>query len=94
MWELINEVREIGGAPIIDLIKTIFAIDPSIDLLSDPDPSYRDVLLDVFRMFFLPLLDGLYKSEVESLAEKIKAAWHLDETQYQSLLIDLRDMSI
>ncbi len=77
-WSAINEVREIGPAPIIDAIRAIQSMDSSPDFFAAPTPSMRTALLDSIDMVLLPMLDGIIQREADALAEAAIKAFLLD----------------
>jgi 5-methylcytosine-specific restriction enzyme B len=91
MWAAVNRIRKIGGAPIIDCIKTLKEMEPTLDLLSVPNDSYQDYLLIVVQMYILPLLDGIRQNEAYSFAEQLKNSWSLSIEKYEFLRDELKD---
>lgn len=77
-WAAINDVREIGPAPIIDAIKAIQAMDGSPDFFAVPSPAMRTALLDAIDMVLLPMLDGIIQREADDLTKAAIKAFHLD----------------
>jgi 5-methylcytosine-specific restriction enzyme B len=95
MWSRVNKVREIGGAPIIDFIKIAHQMKTDIDFQVVPgDDDTRDVFLAALRMFFLPLLDGIQRSEANQLKEGIASAVGFGEKHKSLLGIDLDDIAL
>lgn len=77
LWAIINLHREIGGSPVIDFIKLAAAMDGSIDFLSAPNAEIQETFILVMASTFLPLLDGISRSEALDCAAAISAAWSL-----------------
>lgn len=77
LWEAVNMIRPIGGAPIIDCIRTLEQLKPGIDLLVEPDEDLQDLLLTVVGMYILPLLDGVRRVDAQRFIESITKAWRL-----------------
>jgi 5-methylcytosine-specific restriction enzyme B len=94
MWHEINKIRQIGGAPIIDFIKTIKELDPGLDLLTQPDEHYQSLLLTALGMYILPLLDGIRKSEAEEFIKNISDCWGLGENKKETLRLELNDIIV
>lgn len=94
MWAAVNKVRQIGAAPIIDIIRTLFEMKQEIDLLTDPDEETQDLLLTTLSMYILPLLDGIRKFEAESFIADICQSWGLGSAKRQKLEIEMADFVI
>ena len=77
LWSAVNEIRPIGGAPIIDVIRTIEEMDSNVDFLTNPDDNYQDLLLSSLTMYILPLLDGISRREAEAFVDSISDCWGL-----------------
>lgn len=56
VWRAVNGARVIGPAPLLDMLKTIRAIDADIDLLKSPAGDQASAYLDGFYMYVLPML--------------------------------------
>jgi hypothetical protein len=93
MWRAVNAAREIGGAPVVDFIKTIRALDPAVDLFAAPAGVAADAFLSAFRMCVLPLMDGLSPREADDLATGVAAAWSLDAARADRLALDCGEFS-
>lgn len=96
MWASVNVVREIGGAPIIDFIKLISNLAPSVDLLSSPagNPKLQNVMILALGASVLPLLDGIRRVDAENLHSKLTAAWHLEQGQQNQLRVCLMELAL
>ncbi len=74
LWRSVNELRPLGAAPFIDMIKHCRQVDPSFDFaLSPVDGRQIDAYLDAFRVHVMPMLDGLMKVDLASLATTVLA---------------------
>lgn len=93
MWRAVNAAREIGGAPIVDFLKTLRAIDRSADWFAHPVGASADAFLSAFNMCVLPLMDGLSPREATDLATNVAAAWTLDAKRADRLMLDCREFS-
>lgn len=92
MWSAVNRVRQIGGAPIIDFIRTLQEMKPGIDLLKSPDEETQDLLLAALGMYILPLLDGIRRFEAEAFVTDISQSWGLGTTKRQALEVEMADI--
>lgn len=93
LWKAVNSLREIGGAPIVDFIKTMIAFKSDVNLFVQPEGNAADLFLSAFRMCVLPLMDGLSPREARDLAESISVAWGLDTEKAASLTRDCAEFS-
>ena len=93
MWRAVNAAREIGGAPIVDFLKTLRALDHSIDPFTQPTGVAADAFLSAFSMCVLPLMDGLSSREMTDLAINVAAAWALDANRKDRLTLDCKEFS-
>lgn len=92
LWSAVNNVRQIGGAPIIDLIKTAKELDDGIDLLTIPNEELQEILITVTSMYILPLLDGIRRKEAEILIELIAGSWRLNANRKDLFLKEMEDI--
>lgn len=75
IWAAINQVRPLGAAPIIDIIKLCLAIDPDFNFTRIPPTLEQQVAyLNGFYAFLLPLLDGILQSDAEQIAKSVCSA--------------------
>ena len=93
LWKAVNSFREIGGAPIVDFIKTVIASKSDVNLFMQPTSDIADLFLSAFRMCILPLMDGLSPRESKDLAESISIAWSLDAKKSATLARDCAEFS-
>lgn len=94
MWEKVNAIREIGGAPIIDFIRLAAKMDDSIDFLAVPSPATQGTFLMVLGAAVLPLLDGIRRREAEDLLEGVSASWGLDAHRKGALARYVMDLAV
>lgn len=96
MWVEVNKVRELGGAPFIDMIKLLRELDEGIDLLSDPanNQAYQELLIHSFAASVSPLLDGIRTMEADELVSAIAKAWSLDISKIKSLKLYIDELAI
>lgn len=78
LWSEINKIRQIGGAPIIDCIKTIRELSPDLDILTQPDEQYQRILIMVTSMYIIPMLDGIREREGIEFVTNIAEKWNLN----------------
>ncbi len=79
LWKAVNRARVIGPAPILDMLKTIQAIDSDIDPLVAPSNEQASAYLDGFYMYVLPMLDGILRNEAQVAAAEICEALGLQD---------------
>jgi len=93
MWKTVNAVREIGGAPIVDFIKAVRAIDPTADLFALPAGTRLLAFISAFRMCVLPLMDGISQIDASEMASRISQDWVLDAATSETLTRDCVEFS-
>lgn len=93
MWRAVNTAREIGGAPVVDMLKTLTALNSTLDLFAIPSVTTADDFLAAFRMCVLPLMDGLSPREAQDLSAGVSTCWSLDGTRAQRLARDCAEFS-
>ena len=79
IWSAVNGARVIGPAPILDMVKTVKAIDADIDLISPPNQDQAMAYLDGFYMYILPMLDGILRKEANKVEDGVREALDLEE---------------
>ena len=77
MWAIVNQYRELGGAPVRDFLRLAAGVDDTIDFLATPTPAVQDTFILVLASTFLPLLDGISRAEAMACSAAIKQAWGL-----------------
>lgn len=92
MWAAVNKVRQIGGAPIIDFIRTLREMKSDIDLLTNPNEETQDLLLAALGMYILPLLDGIRRYEAETFINDLSESWQLGTNRRQMLENEMVDI--
>jgi energy-coupling factor transporter ATP-binding protein EcfA2 len=85
IWEAVNNVRRMGGAPFIDMIEHCLATDNEFDLGAAPTTAAAIVYLDAFRVHVMPMLDGALKDELESLSSMIISVLGPDTSDAEAL---------
>jgi MoxR-like ATPase len=93
MWRAVNQAREIGGAPVIDFLKTLSNLDSKVPLFELPSRDAAPLFLAAFRTCILPLMDGLSPREASNLASGIAEAWNLDRESSALLHTDCAEFS-
>lgn len=96
IWSAINAVRAIGPAPIIDTIEAMRAMDETLDLFAVPTEAQAAAYLNSFDMFLLPMLDGIFRDDAESIIGEMISALHLvaESALAQRLIRRLHSISI
>ncbi len=90
IWRIVNSVRVIGPAPILDMVKTIRKIESGIDFLRAPQPNEALAYLDGFYMYVLPMLDGILHQEAANIATGVREALALPEEHAESRILSER----
>ena len=79
MWQAVNNLRPLGAAPFIDVINHCLAINPTFDFQISPvEETQIEAYVDAFRVHVMPMLDGLMKGDLETLASTILRIVSLD----------------
>lgn len=96
VWEAVNRARVIGPAPVIDMIKTIHAMDSNVDLHASPTSSQQAIYLDSFFMYVLPMLDGILRRQATDITDAIGNALGLseDSTEVRTLSRRLGELAV
>jgi 5-methylcytosine-specific restriction protein B len=94
VWRAVNEVRVVGAAPFIDIVKTAIAINEEFDFLTAPNTDAASIYLDGFYMYLLPMLDGILRQEAEKISLKVAEALGLGENHSLSLTLKERLISM
>jgi len=84
IWRAVNGVRVIGPAPILDMLKTILAIEGETDFLHAPNNDQATAYLDGFYMYVLPMLDGILQNGAREIAIAVREALGLAEDSEES----------
>lgn len=79
VWGVVNSVRPIGAAPIIEAINVIEQSAPGADFFSPPVGDLLLAYLDAIELFLLPLLDGILRAEAETIAAGTATALGIPE---------------
>ena len=90
IWRAVNAVRVIGPAPILDMLKTVHAIEPGINFLRAPNAEEATAYLDGFYMYILPMLDGILSKGAHTIAAEVQSALALDEKGEESRTLNYR----
>ena len=84
IWRAVNEVRVIGPAPILDMLKTIREIERETDFLRSPTRDESTAYLDGFYMYILPMLDGIMHKGAREIAAAVRDSLRLPEDGEES----------
>ena len=71
IWEAVNKHRPMGAAPFIDVIGHCRAADAAFSFTSLPTADAAMTYLDAFRVHVMPMLDGLLKSDLQTIAIEV-----------------------
>jgi MoxR-like ATPase len=71
MWSAINDVRPMGAAPFIDVMAYCKAAAPDFDFFVSAEGERRSIYLNAFRVFILPMLDGIAHEQANRIAVNI-----------------------
>jgi 5-methylcytosine-specific restriction protein B len=94
IWSAVNQVRLIGAAPVIDAIQAMERLTPGLDLLAAPEGDAQVAYLDVFDLYFLPLLDGILSHEAEAIAIGVSGALGLADDSSEAVRLKRRLQSV
>jgi 5-methylcytosine-specific restriction protein B len=94
LWRAINQVRVIGPAPIIDLMKTVAMLSPDVDFTAAPNAAQRTSYIDGIELYLVPMLDGILAHEAEAIADAGIGALGLDQDQAVYLKRRFADLAI
>lgn len=72
IWSEVNQIREIGAAPVIDIIRLVQAVKPEFNFAGN-ELTQNDAQLigDGLEVCMMPMLDGILRDEGERLAESL-----------------------
>ena len=71
IWREVNQIRVVGPAPIIDMVKIMKNIDLNFDFSVPPNKQNASIYLDAFDMFLLPMLDGIFKEAAQNISQRL-----------------------
>lgn len=95
IWDAVNEVRPIGPAPILDVMRLIIAQNDGVDFLAPvTDAAQAEPYLDGFSVFVLPMLDGILRDQGEKIADALKTILKLNDEQAKRVKTRLSGLSI
>jgi MoxR-like ATPase len=95
IWSVVNEVRAIGPAPIIDIIKLIEAKHENFDFFAPITISTQaEPYLDGFSVFILPMLDGILRDQGEKVSESLISLFKLEGDAADQLRTRLLGLTI
>lgn len=95
MWSAVNEVRPIGPAPIIDIIKLIESKQKGFDFFAPiTDSGSAEPYLDGFGVFIMPMLDGILRDQGEKIADSLVNLLSLDADASSQLRVRMLGMAI
>ncbi len=95
MWLDVNEVRAIGPAPIIDIVKLIEATHGDFDFFAPiTTATQAEAYIDGFNVFIMPMLDGILREQGEKLADSLVSLLKLEGDAKTRLRTRLRGLAI
>ncbi|MDR6144343.1 MoxR-like ATPase [Sphingomonas sp. SORGH_AS870] len=94
LWRAVNDVRVVGPAPIIDLMRTAAILSPGIDFTVAPTPAERTSYLDGIDLYLIPMLDGILSHEANAIAEAATVALGLAAEEAATLKRRLAALAI
>jgi MoxR-like ATPase len=94
LWEMVNKVRVIGPAPVIDMARTLRAMDETLNLFAPPSLEQASLYLEVLSIYISPLLDGASRRELEEFCQAACAALHFDTTSAEAETFKTRVVSM
>jgi MoxR-like ATPase len=95
MWSAVNEVRPIGPAPIIDIIKLITSTKEDFDFFAPiTNSAQSEPYLDGFGVFIMPMLDGILRDQGEKIADSLTSVLSLNAGDSSRLRNRLLGMTI
>lgn len=93
-WAVINTVRPIGSAPILDAVAAIRAMVDNPDFFQAPSPEMRTALLDAVDMVLLPMLDGIIVRDAEKLTEVAIKSFALEGDDRDRIIERMKSVAV
>ena len=84
-WSKVNEVREIGPSPIIDIVEVMKSMSTSINLYADIDAIENEHILDALDVALIPMLDGISSEDADTLADRAIEILKIKEAKRQRI---------
>ncbi len=80
IWQAVNDLRPLGAAPFIDIISYCLTDNADFDFGAEPgsNAALKTPYLDAFKVFVVPMLDGLLRDELQRLGDIVSETLHLD----------------
>jgi energy-coupling factor transporter ATP-binding protein EcfA2 len=94
IWNAVNSVRTIGPAPIVDALKSLRVMEPTADLIGPAVGDLKTAYLDVFDLYFLPILDGILRHEAEGIATAVVSSLTLGADSTEAVGLSRRILSV
>ena len=94
LWKAVNGARVIGPAPVLDMLRTIRAVDVDMPLLTAPEGEQGSIYLDGFYMYVLPMLDGISTRQAVEVAKGVADAVRLPEDSREAKVLTERLASL
>jgi hypothetical protein len=80
IWSAVNEVRPLGAAPFIDIVSYCLTTKEGFDFGVEPDPEKAptEAYVDAFKVFVMPMLDGVLRDELQRVADAVSDVLRLE----------------
>ena len=93
IWTVLNQYRELGAAPYIDLIRILKNARPEIDFQQPLAASNHHFFIYALNSSIAPLLDGLSQPEIIECADKISRILNFDSHAKSTLTKSMNEFS-
>jgi len=94
VWRAVNAVRPVGPAPIIDLLRYMLSMKAELTFFGAVTEDARSAFAESFDMALLPMLDGISRSDADSLVAAIVTAFDLSGALAERISLRLSSAAI
>jgi len=96
IWRAVNQVRRMGPAPFIDMVRMCSQLSPGFNFFQVPTEEARVVYVDALGTFLFPMLDGILRDEATKLAIEMTTAIGVQDGDPlgELVAVRLRDLSL
>ena len=84
-WSKVNDIREIGPSPIIDMVEIIKSMSKSMSLYADIAAIENKYILDALDVALIPMLDGISSEDADTLADGAIEIFKIEEAKRQRI---------
>ena len=91
LWDAVNDIRPLGAAPFVDIIKLVVREHGADALWGAPSSNVKEQMLDGIEMFLMPMLDGIEEDRAGAIFECLGKSFALDPTDVERIRRLLRD---